>query len=219
MPRVRTGASSSFSSRTATHPGAVKPRLRIPFGALLLLGVLAGACPTLLNGQASEGLAPGTRVRLSAPGIGRRVVHIAEWRSDTLAVVDHGRPVAVPISTIQRLEISHGRAPRLKSAIVGAGLGTLSGMAGGILGVLVPTLVAGGSCDPDESTDDFCLGTAAWVVIGAAIGAPMGAASGLVAGALLPWERWQLVTGFRRPRAGSRSVPGGVGIGLSVRVP
>lgn len=114
-------------------------------------------------------LAPGTRVRVSAPGVlaPQFTGTVLEHGRDTLRVSGEGGiPVAIPVAAINTLErgTSHARG---RGARVGAGVGAL--IAGGTLGLLAST-------DPESDAGDALVqglgGGAFWgAVIGALVGA------------------------------------------------
>jgi hypothetical protein len=115
--------------------------------------------------------------------------------------------LALPFSTLTRLQQSGGRRSRGAGALRGAGLGFLfGGLGGGVVGY------ASGDDDPGCW---FCL-TAKEnaVLLGVALGT-VGAVVGTAVGATRPGERWRKV-----PLAGRLEVaPRGSGLALGVRIP
>lgn len=160
--------------------------------------VLLLAMPTELRAQSTP-LAPGHRVRISAPVIrGESFVGTVESLSaDTLVVRSLGARLAVPLSSLETIEVSRGRASRARAfAWTGAGVGALAGL---VLGA-----VGHASCESDSTCffdDPFSELFAAALVVGGA-----GAALGYFIGSQVEVERWEIVpldrirVGLRRDR-------------------
>ncbi|HEY0995545.1 MAG TPA: hypothetical protein VGD77_06115 [Gemmatimonadaceae bacterium] len=131
--------------------------------------VTYGAEPPRLTGAAWSRLAPGTRVRVSAPGVLAPdfTGTVLEHGADTLRVSGEGGiPVAIPVAAIATIERSSGRG-RGRGALVGAGVGAL--MLGGIAGLLA---TSDDGLDAGEATLQGAAGGAFWgLVIGALVGA------------------------------------------------
>lgn len=141
-------------------------------GLLILPFVVSAASAQFSN---RIGLATGTRIRVVATSIfpERTTATVLAVQSDTIVMARAGGAVslAVPVSDIQKLEISDGR-----SRFTWAALGAVAGLfAGGILGGF-----AGGHDDPSG------LGATAGFLAGAILGIPGGA----VIGGLAAPERW-----------------------------
>lgn len=162
---------NAFTLYPARLP-TVKTRIRKSL--LAVLGFLLIGVPVDLAGQAAVrvvGFEPGTRVRVSAPGIleGRYQGPVLGMRGDTLLLPVENRDVGVPLPTITRLEISRGR-DRMVGALIG-----------GVVGVAV--LGGTGLVVDRTSCTDYCFAG----IAGAVVGAPAGA----LVGALIGRERWE----------------------------
>lgn len=150
------------------------------------------------------GLAPGTRVRLSAPEVVEKCItaSIAYMDSDSLVLHRDRNParLVIPARTVERLEISHGRSHSL-GTLRGVGLGALGG-----------GLFLGGA----QVLSERVVG--AWTALiflsGAIVGAPVGA----VVGGIIGVERWEERPLW--PRAGLGTPPvDRVGLSVSWRLP
>jgi len=140
-------------------------------GRILLV---LGLSPTMAAAQWAGPLGAGTRVRVTAPSIVPEPVTgvflSAERDSIRMTAHEGGFRMAIPMATVQQLEVSDGRA-RGRWARWGA----LAGAIGG-------TLIGGsGGSGTDHAADDWGR------VGGLLLGAPLGA----VAGAVLAPERWR----------------------------
>jgi hypothetical protein len=157
--------------------------LRVVAAGLLLMGA------TSSPGDDAAAVAPGTRLRVFAPTLGRKplVGVLQSLRDDALTLAAEGHPsaVVVPRQEVTRIDRSGGRHSRARWAIRGAGLGLLAGVAIG--------LAKGNTCTGFELIDIFTLGgcsAKAKAAIGAILGIPAGALVGL---AVPPGERWEHV--------------------------
>lgn len=141
--------------------------------AILLLPLIASAASAQYSNRI--GIATGTRVRVLAPSIfpERATATVLAAQNDTIVVArsDGAVSLSLPVSAIQKLEISEGR-----SRFKWAGLGALAGLfVGGYLGGTI-----GGKDDTSG------VGAAAGFFAGSILGVPGGA----VLGALAAPERW-----------------------------
>ena len=157
--------------------------LRVVAAGLLLMGA------TSSPGDEADAIAPGTRLRVFAPTLGRKpLVGVLQSLRDntlTLAAEGHASAVVVPRQEITRIDRSGGRHSRGRWAIRGAGLGLLAGVAIG--------LAKGNTCTGFEFVDVLTLGPCSAgtkAAIGGILGAPAGALMGL---AVPPGERWEHV--------------------------
>jgi hypothetical protein len=158
--------------------------------ASLLLALPLTAAPVA---EEAPTLEPGDRVRVTlAETPSRALVGALEARGEhdlTLRLDQHSR--VVPADAILRVEVSRGRRPSTKWAVLG-------GLAGGAVGAF-----AGGCLANKDDYGVLCAGQDdTRYVIG-------GAAGGLVGGAVGAWlgrtERWEDVD-FERRRSARREV-------------
>ena len=143
----------------------------------LLLVAIALVAPAPLLAQQATPLPPGAKIRVTATQTlpRREVGSFTAARNDTLWMqAGSSNQVAVPLATVERLEVSAGRA-RLKWALIGGAVGLL---AGGVLGGRA------------GAEDDFTgTGAAAGFTVGALQGVVLGAA----VGGLAAPRRWRVV--------------------------
>jgi hypothetical protein len=145
-----------------------------------LVAALVLVAPFPLLAQQESLLAPGERVRVTAPGIGvhERVCTFSALRRDTALVMERGGTLlALPLASITKLEVSRGRRSRVgKGAVIGL-------LAGAGAGVLLGAL--------DLAQEE---GGAEYVLLGwAGLGAGAGALFGAVLGAVIRVDRWEPV--------------------------
>ncbi len=150
-----------------------------------LVAMLVIVAPPDLFAQQAMPVAPGDRVRLSAPGVvaGQVVGTIKELSPDTCVLQVEGRPwpVVLPLGSVTQLEVSRGHESKSRMGIlVGGGLGFLGGYLVGTQTSLCET--CGGS-DEKQKTG-LAFGTICGL-LGAAAGGELGAKSRA--------ERWEEV--------------------------
>lgn len=136
-------------------------------------------------------LAVGDRVRISAPtlGGGPRLVRIVASSADTLVVrpVDaRGFTVTVPLTDIQRLEVSSGHRPRkARFALIGLAAGSVVGAVVGAASYSDPCVkdpaICAGWFYETRGGDEFA---------GAIAGALLGTVGGAVLGQVWQRETW-----------------------------
>ncbi len=157
-----------------------------PTVACLAAALIFTASVDLLAQQDAP-VAPGARVRVSAPSIvnKRLVGTVVALKVDTLVVDAKGRrgPLALPLAFVTGLEVSRGRKSNVGK---GAGLGFLAGAFGGAILGLVTYEECTGFCPVDPGAGGTALILA--VVLGG-----VGAGLGAVIGAVIPSERWETV--------------------------
>lgn len=143
---------------------------------IAILVAVLGA--TAAEAQTVRHLTPDARVRLTAPGLPGRLYGRTETADSGRVVVvtpEGAARIALPLSAIDKLDVSQGR-PRLIGGVVG-------GAGGLLLGGLVGAQTGSGDSDPEG-----------W---GAFVGMLAGATAGLTAGAILGTafvpERWRTV--------------------------
>lgn len=170
-------------------------RTLVAAGLAVALAMAARAEEPAVAGTADvEGVAPGARVRIrlddaSARVRGERTLtgRLLETGPDRLVLASEreGQRIVVPRGAIERLDVSHGRGHRGRSALKGFGIGAGLGVV--VFGIGAMT------CDR-ESFD--CFGPA----VGLMLGAPALGAAGAAVGAATGSERWEPVESARRPR-------------------
>lgn len=189
---VNKGAFTAFAAYNGALTGAV-------IGAIAgrERWVAYGGEPSAVTGARWGRVAPGTRVRVSAPGVLAPgfTGTVLEQGADTLRVTGEGGiPVAIPVARITTLEQGAGRG-RARGAWVGAGIGALIG--GGAFGLLA-------SIDSKSDMGEAVLQ-----------GAGGGAFWGLVIGALVGADDWKAVQPVTAWMPGSRQLR--IGARISVR--
>lgn len=161
------------------------PRIASLVAMLLLIS------PLDLLAQQESIVAPGARVRVRAPSVSRdRLVGtVLEMGADTcvLEVENWADPLALPLASLETLEVSRGTKSN-------AGTGALiGGLAGGVLGLALGVVVAAEAADEgapqmwglvEEPYDALAV---------AAIGVGAGAYVGLGIGAGKRSDRWEEV--------------------------
>lgn len=151
---------------------------------VMLLGVVfAGLAWSAAAAQAQTPLQPGQRVRVRST-----VAHTPEVagvfegvRGDSLMVRDDDRSVAtaVPLATVDRLQVSRGRHSHwITGAAIGFAVGAATGVIAGVAG---------------HNDADWLFSSGASAFLGAVLLAPVGAVTGLVVGLMVRTERWQTV--------------------------
>jgi hypothetical protein len=144
-----------------------------------LVAALVVAAPFTLLAQQQSLLAPGDRVRVTAPSIGvhEQVCTFSALRRDTAVVMEGGRLLALPLASVTKLEVYRGRRSRAgKGAVTGLLVGTGAGV---LLGVL------------DLAQEE---GGAEYVLLGwAGLGGGAGALLGALVGAVIRADRWEPV--------------------------
>jgi hypothetical protein len=141
------------------------------FFVLSATAVLLGAVGSGSVAQEAVSLEPGTRVRVTAGDYERPVIGAVSPASaaDTLRLT---QGAAIPVSTIERLEISRGRKSRwVMGGVIGAAVG------GGIL-----------AYSGSQTNEAFMSGPAA--VLGGVAGGLLGFTAGALIGRSIRTERW-----------------------------
>ena len=135
--------------------------------AVLLAMVLSGVAGSDALAQADAPLQPGQRVRVRSTAYTPELTGVIEAiRPDTLVVRNQDRsvPTAVPLATVDRLQVSHGRHSHwMTGAAIGFGVGAASGAAIG---------AASGEDWLFTSSENAFLGAILFAPIGAVTGTP-----------------------------------------------
>lgn len=158
-----------------------------------LTGVLVGLLAFAPSASAvAQGLPvlPSDRVRVVAGRTWTGEVQAISADSLVLRRDPVGNRLSLPLSSIQRLEVSDGRRPRGKYAGVGAAIG------GGV-GLVLGLMTKSGDCGVDRDSDPFGLGGGICDSVGTVslillpvVGMLAGAGAGAIAGG---GERWRRV--------------------------
>ncbi len=180
-----------------------------------LILTLLPAAPVSLLAQQAPPVAPGDRVRVTAPGIQsqRFVGTVIETGADTCLLKVEGRPAPLPLAlaAVTQLEVSRGQANKGKTgAIIGGAVGA---------GIGVAVIIS--SYEEDCSSQllsDLCeFGNAMALLSPLALGVA-GAVLGNVIGKSIESERWEEVP-LDRLRVGLSPVTAdGVAVFASLRI-
>ena len=190
-------------------------RLRIPrrpdlrSAALLLAAAALCSSPQVLRAQQTPPVQPGDRVRVTAPGLPKRVGTVVAVRADTLVFQATGAdgPVSLSIPELSRLQVPRGKHSPFRGLLIGTGAGAVAGYA-------AAALVAGESCN--AGADDCGIDR----VIAAFLVAAGATVAGGVGGALVAadTERWASVPPTSLNAAGAATLPAALPPGALVRV-
>lgn len=165
--------------------------------------IAAGLAGSVLPAQEWVSVAPGQRVKVSAPEArGTFVVQSAGLDTLVLTSPDGSETRSVPIASISRLEVSGGERSRMSGFGRGAGFGFLIGVGvGGMLGF------ADGDDDCAEAGWCFVeLSASEKALLGGVVIGGLGGMIGGIVGVANPGERWRRVP-VQRISAGP--APGG----------
>jgi hypothetical protein len=174
-----------------------------------LVAALVLAAPPTLAAQQESLLAPGERIRVSAPALGieQLVCTVSAFSPDSVVVEDRGTLLALPLVSVTKLEVYRGqRSQAGKGAVTGLLVG---GGAGALFG-----LIAVGASEAGDWGAGYVLGGA---LICAGLGGGVGALIGAGVGQRRLVERWEPVLLY--PSQGRLPPPAGprLAIGLSLR--
>ena len=160
-------AEVSLRSMTISHT--------LYFALLMLMGSPVGV-PAQENDRSNvaQALRVGQQVRVDATQLGRIEGRLVAASSTTLTLARQNVPTQIGLPDIERLWV-RGRATR-KGTIIGAGVGTLVGIVGGLL-------ISSLACEPIDGGD--CTAAEVAAVTGL-IGGAGGAAVGLGVGFAIP---------------------------------
>jgi hypothetical protein len=171
---------------------------------LLLLALLV-ATPPSLRAQGPPELAPGARLRITAPEItfANKVATTVAVRGDSLVVqpVDGDTTAVIAFAQIRKLEVSQGVQ---RQALRGFGIGLL---AGGAFGAVL------GFADGDDSQGFVQFSAVEKALLGGLVFGGIGGAVGLAAGSATRSERWTRVP-LDRQRVGVTVTPMRSGVAL-----
>lgn len=151
----------------------------LQFGFVLALLIpYEGLAQRVDPGSVPAGL--GDRIRITSAETGERPT-VALFRgiaSDSLfAIRNPGGSLALPLSAVQRLEVS--RISHARGAFVGAGVGAVAGAA-------FASLILVANPSPGQESSDV-------QGVALVVGAPLGGIVGAILGGLMGFERWQPV--------------------------
>jgi len=140
------------------------------------------ALPGNINAQVQSILQPGQRVRVThhcgtVVECRTDIGAVLGLRADTLMMRRGGLPMAIPLDTFRRLEVSRGKRNHL---VRGGAIGLLAG-------VLLGGLIGGLDGDCTHEWGSLCAAAGAMVV------GSVGLVIGLGAGASMTSERWEPV--------------------------
>ena len=170
--------------------------------ATVLVAILAFVPLASATAQEPPPVKVGDRVRVTAPDLGRRVGTVQLLTTDSLVMrLEYSIwPVAIPLASATRLEVSRGQKSRM-------GLGASIGVSGG---VLLGYLISSGSC----SGESFLVPSReACIVVSTVGGAFVGTFLGVVVGTMASTDKWRAVPLVRvAPQQDGR-----FGFGASVR--
>ena len=178
--------------------------------ATILVAVLAFVPLASVTAQEAPPVKVGDRVRVTAPGVRRREGTVQLLTTDSLVMrPGYGAwPVAIPLASVTRLEVSRGQKSRMG---LGAGIGLLGG---GSLGYLISSGRIGARCSGSSflvPSPEACIQLA---TVG---GAVVGTLIGLVVGAVFTTYRWEEVPLDQLRVSVGPQRDGRFGLGLSVR--
>ncbi len=156
-------------------------------------------------GQAIPPVAPGTRVRITAPSLGadKLIGTVVPSPADTLMVrpADRMTAVAIPLASMTRLEVRNGQKSHL---LLGAAIGFVAGATSLGIGSAVV-------CNREDS-DCSKYHTVTFTVLGGL----SGGAAGALMGSLIQTDRWDRVP-LERLRVGlAPRRGGGIRIGMAI---
>ena len=153
-----------------------------PRASVLLVAFMIAGSADLLA-QHRPAIVPGDRVRVSAPGIGveRLVATVLTAKPDTI-VVQSREPLALPIASVTRLELSRDRKSRAR---LGMAIGFWSGAIAG--GVIAASL--------EDAEDNFIMDSnpsdAGGALLGSALlGGIAGTGLGALIGSIFRVDQW-----------------------------
>lgn len=162
------------------------PRI-VPLAIALVL-----SAPISLLAQRALPVAPGDRVRVTAPTVAkeRLIGTVVKLGADTCWLEVEGRasPLTLPLAQVYKLEVSRGRKSK-------AGTGSIVGFIGG---AVTGAAIAAASIDekeesffsPDYGDLSDELGS---IALGAALGGVAGAGVGALIGLTIKVDRWERV--------------------------
>lgn len=174
---------------------------------IVAIAALACVASSTALAQATPAVHPGDRVRVRstvAPARAR-TGQVGAIDADTLLLqgVDGvGATTAIPLASIERLEVSRGRHSKWQT---GLGIGFA---VGAVTGAIV------GAASHNEN--DFLFTSEMSAAAGALVFAPIGAVLGAVVGSLTRPERWKTVPLTRSGAALDRRTGSRLTLGLSV---
>lgn len=178
---------------------------------VLTVGLLAHAVTADLIAQQDLPVAPGARVRVTAPTVAEGIVvgTVASAHSDTLVLeVNEDSLLAIPLTAVTSLEVSEGQS---------SSAGYLA-VLGGLVGIWAGALIASSNVEESSSgglgAPDF--GGVVAVVGGAVAGLFVGAILGAGIGSAIMTENWKDVP-VDEIRVGLLPTFDGIAVSASIR--
>jgi hypothetical protein len=185
-----------------------------------VLSVLTVILMLLCTKLAAQALPPkGTPVRISVPGL---VLENREGYLDAgrVLILSRGHPVAVPLSSVTKLERRELKPNATTGALIGFVVGLVAGsVTGTYMGLTAQECeseVVSGRCTSNGSTViDGIAGTQTGGAWGSVVGGVLGTALGALIGASIKTDRWEKVP-LDRLRVSFAPKRDGFALGLSV---
>jgi len=178
---------------------------------VLTVGLLAHAVAADLIAQQDMRVAPGARVRVTAPTVAEGIVvgTVASAHSDTLVLeVNEDSLLAIPLTTVTSLEVSEGQSSSAGSGAV------VGGLAGLVAGALIASSIVEESSGSGFAAGDYdgIVATVGGAVAGLFVGAIVGAGIG----SAIMTENWKDVP-VDEIRVGLLPAFDGVAVSASIR--
>lgn len=178
----------------------------IPGRRGFLLALMLHSLPLLLGAQ--ERIEIGTRVRITGETVSSAVApsitgSVLALRADSLWLKPENRtdPLALPLGSIRRLEVSMGRTSQ-------GGRGARTGALVGGIALATTSYIDARACEPDPLAGFFgaCTPEGTAIVVGLGIGAAIGAGIGYLIGSRFSTERWRVVPVTQAPGASGQII-------------
>jgi len=168
--------------------------------------LLASVAWSVAFAQAPASVQPGQRVRVQsrAAQVPTLTGVVQAFNVDTLVLHPDaqdgaGAALAIPVASIERLQVSRGRHSKwLTGLVIGAGVGAVSGA---IIGAAT-------------GEEDWLTSTGEYAVMGVVLFTPIGALTGTLIGLMVKTERWETAPLTGVAPTVSRGPGGRVSVGL-----
>ncbi len=178
--------------------------------ATILVAILSFVPLTSATAQEPPPVKVGDRVRVTAPYVRSREGTVQLLTTDSLVMrPGYGAwPVAIPLASVTRLEVSRGQKSRMGR---GAGIGLLGG---GLLGYLISSGILARGC----TGESFLIRSPeACIRVSTVGGAVVGTLLGLMIGRVITTDRWEEVPLDQLRVSFGPQRDGRLGVGASVR--